>query len=370
MFSPLASQVGGHPGVLSSEDGSLVIKASLPTELAFYESVSCDPNFAPLKPCVPRFYGTLRLAGKVDETTATQDPTSFTVLEANLQYPFLRPNILDIKLGTVLYDEDASPEKRARMEKTARETTSFETGVRLTGFQVYDLTTGMPVITPKSYGKSIRPSDLQYGIARFFPLSPCSSPPTAVSSESTSRTSSPSVSRSASTASTARGIGTQVGTGLPPDILLPVLQAIRRNVAEIRAALARMEVRMVGGSLLVVYEADWPRARAGLRILEEMAARPAHGEMTVEEVEMEDDSEGEEEEEEGDEDDDDEDDDDDDDDDDSRPKPIGPPYVVKLIDFAHTRIVPGRGPDEGVLLGLETVLNLLDGRIDEIRAVS
>ncbi|GBE82832.1 hypothetical protein SCP_0412190 [Sparassis crispa] len=256
----------------------------------------------------------------------------------------------------------------------------------------------MPVVTPKSYGKSIRPSDLQYGIARFFPLSPCSSPPTAVSSESTSRTSSPSVSRSASdltatsstglssastlnlnpepeevtssTASTARGIGTQVGTGLPPDILLPVLQAIRRNVAEIRAALARMEVRMVGGSLLVVYEADWPRARAGLRILEEMAARPAHGEMTVEEVEMEDDSEGEEEEEEGDEDDDDEDDDDDDDDDDSRPKPIGPPYVVKLIDFAHTRIVPGRGPDEGVLLGLETVLSLLDGRIDEIRAVS
>ncbi|GBE82831.1 hypothetical protein SCP_0412180 [Sparassis crispa] len=82
MFSPLASQVGGHPGVLSSEDGSLVIKASLPTELAFYESVSCDPNFAPLKPFVPRFYGTLRLAGKVDETTATQDPTSFTVLEA------------------------------------------------------------------------------------------------------------------------------------------------------------------------------------------------------------------------------------------------------------------------------------------------
>ena len=57
------------------------------------------------------------------------------VLE-NVTYPFLKPNILDVKLGTILYDETASPEKVERMKKTARETTSFETGVRLTGFQV------------------------------------------------------------------------------------------------------------------------------------------------------------------------------------------------------------------------------------------
>jgi 1D-myo-inositol-tetrakisphosphate 5-kinase/inositol-polyphosphate multikinase len=57
------------------------------------------------------------------------------VLE-NVSYPFFRPNILDIKLGTVLYGDDASPEKVARMIETARKTTSLETGVRLTGFQV------------------------------------------------------------------------------------------------------------------------------------------------------------------------------------------------------------------------------------------
>lgn len=57
------------------------------------------------------------------------------VLE-NLAYPFIKPNILDIKLGTVLYDEYATPEKRQRMENTARVTTSLETGIRLTGFQV------------------------------------------------------------------------------------------------------------------------------------------------------------------------------------------------------------------------------------------
>ena len=62
-------------------------------------------------------------------------PIQSLVLE-NLSHSFAKPNILDVKLGTVLYDDSASAEKRERMEKTARETTSLETGVRLTGFQV------------------------------------------------------------------------------------------------------------------------------------------------------------------------------------------------------------------------------------------
>lgn len=54
----------------------------------------------------------------------------------NLAHPFFKPNILDIKLGTILYDQDASPEKVERMRKTAETTTSLKTGMRLTGFQV------------------------------------------------------------------------------------------------------------------------------------------------------------------------------------------------------------------------------------------
>jgi len=57
------------------------------------------------------------------------------VLE-NLSHRFLKPNILDIKLGTRLYDDEASEAKKTRMIQTAKNTTSFETGVRLTGFQV------------------------------------------------------------------------------------------------------------------------------------------------------------------------------------------------------------------------------------------
>lgn len=57
------------------------------------------------------------------------------VLE-NAAKGFRKPNILDVKLGTVLYDEEAPPEKREKMEKRARHTTSGEAGIRLTGFQV------------------------------------------------------------------------------------------------------------------------------------------------------------------------------------------------------------------------------------------
>ena len=66
-YVPLASQVGGHPGVQTSEDGSLLIKPALPAEVQFYQAVLADPTLAPLRPYVPQFIGTLTLEGEVDE---------------------------------------------------------------------------------------------------------------------------------------------------------------------------------------------------------------------------------------------------------------------------------------------------------------
>lgn len=60
----------------------------------------------------------------------------------NLTHPFTKPNVLDIKLGTVLYDENATTEKRTRMEKSAQNTTSLEMGMRLTGFNVSEPSPG------------------------------------------------------------------------------------------------------------------------------------------------------------------------------------------------------------------------------------
>lgn len=118
--------------------------------------------------------------------------------------------------------------------------------------------------------------------------------------------------------------------GLPVQLLLPILHGIRENVAEIRQVLTSFEMRMVGASILIAYEGDWEQAKEKLARTED------------------------EEEEEG---------EDDESEDEEKP---GPPYVVKLIDFAHTRITLGRGPDEGVLTGLDTLLGLIDGHITQL----
>jgi 1D-myo-inositol-tetrakisphosphate 5-kinase/inositol-polyphosphate multikinase len=53
---------------------------------------------------------------------------------------YTHPSILDVKLGTILYAPDAKEEKKARMEKQAKTSTTWETGLRLTGCQVSSCT--------------------------------------------------------------------------------------------------------------------------------------------------------------------------------------------------------------------------------------
>ena len=107
--------------------------------------------------------------------------------------------------------------------------------------------------------------------------------------------------------------------------------------------------------MLIVYEGEEKRAAECVRWLEDRAERIEQG------LDVDSDEE--------DEDDDDEESDGDGEGEGEKPKKIGPPFAVKLIDFAHTRLVPGEGPDEGVLKGLDTTLGLLAGRIEEVEAL-
>ena len=194
-------------------------------------------------------------------------------------------------------------------------------------------------MTTKAYGKSIKPVDLPDGIARFFPLAGSSSPR-----------------QPSGSAELTTSADTPQATGLPPDLLLPVLKGLLSNIEEICDALQDVELRMVGSSLLVVYEADWERLRQGLRLLHEAEQRAeAEGEQDKEEHVEQEDEEDEEDEDGGNSDDED---------------VVGPPFAVKLIDFAHTKLVPGCGPDEGVLQGLRTVIDLLKGRIAQVESAS
>lgn len=63
----LSSQVGGHPGVLASEDNSLIIKPCLPRELDFYRLIASGhtKTLEVLQEFIPKFYGTLDLQGRI-----------------------------------------------------------------------------------------------------------------------------------------------------------------------------------------------------------------------------------------------------------------------------------------------------------------
>ena len=131
----LASQVGGHPGVLSSDDGEFVVKPTFHSEIKFYEKLRSEAAFSALIPFIPRFHNTIDLQAGTYTLPATPSHRRAIVIE-NLCHRFSRPNVVDIKLGTVLYDDNASVERRARRESVARATTTFETGIRIIGFQV------------------------------------------------------------------------------------------------------------------------------------------------------------------------------------------------------------------------------------------
>lgn len=107
---------------------------------------------------------------------------------------------------------------------------------------------------------------------------------------------------------------------------------------------------MVGSSLLIIYEGDWERAEMGVQWVTKQLASISRGEDGGEEEEINEDTEVEGEE-------------DEESDEDSSDEGSESPCVVRLIDFAHTRLKPGQGPDMGVLKGLDTLLSLLDGRI-------
>ncbi|KAG8954015.1 hypothetical protein FRC04_000999 [Tulasnella sp. 424] len=322
---PFDGQVGGHAGVMTVEDGSMIIKDSLPKERAFYALLGTHEDLAPLKDYVPEYMGQMRLTGVTEGVES--------IVLRNVAYEFKKPNILDIKLGTALYDEDADETKKTRMIETARKTTSLESGVRLTGFKVWNPSNNEYEQTPKSWGKPITVSQLPEGMVKFFPS-------TAVKDRR---------------------------------LLLAVIDGIIGEVQEIKEIFEKVEMRMVGGSLLIVWDGDEEALKVSLSATEEVpegtsvsgkrkteaaAAVPAAAERALNEVPMEVTGGGKGAEEESAEtssslst---------------SSSNKISLGYAVKVIDFAHTRLAPGEGPDKGVLLGIETTLKLLEGRKAEL----
>lgn len=63
---------------MTTEDGSLLFKPALPVEVEFYQHVLANASFEPLRPYIPKFYGTLRLEGEVDQENSPEGAIAIT----------------------------------------------------------------------------------------------------------------------------------------------------------------------------------------------------------------------------------------------------------------------------------------------------
>ena len=112
-------------------------------------------------------------------------------------------------------------------------------------------------------------------------------------------------------------VAKQGPASLPKTATVQILKrVILPQIEEVESIFETLELRMRGGSLLFIYEGD---QEALLQALQEPQST-------------------------------------------SR----GPFAVVKLIDFAHARLAPGEGPDEGILTGVRTFKTLVKKLLAEL----
>jgi 1D-myo-inositol-tetrakisphosphate 5-kinase/inositol-polyphosphate multikinase len=358
-------------GVLSDPSGDLVIKPCTPAEVAFYELVNA--SYPDLANFMPRFMGTLQHNTSVSEATsglsnpppdsaaasvpppiaglkllnipATHppsssipgtDPTLLTsdasllkgrkldtelhiVLE-NVAAKFKKPNILDLKLGSRLWADDAKPEKRARLDKVSGETTSGSLGFRIAGMRVWQgkdkVIDGVDKFSAeaqkmheldeesnyinhnKLYGRHFKAENVIEGFKKYLHVP-------------------------------------HAGIGKKQAHLLA--QLFLEEIKEMQLALEAHETRMYSSSILLVYEGHGDAFREAREIL----SKPVEEENAEQE-----DSDGAE---------------DEDEDEDTTPGL----YAVRLIDFAHASFTPGLGPDENMLQGVRSTVRILEQLVEE-----
>lgn len=354
-------------GVLSDPSGDLVIKPCTQAEVSFYElaTASCPDlvNF------MPRYMGTLQHSASVEEATSglpkptpLQDPsaaivtppiiglqslhlpathppsssipgtaatlplddvgpmkgkkldTGLNIVLENVTAKFKKPNVLDLKLGARLWDDDTKLEKRARLDKVSGETTSGSLGFRIAGMRIWQgkdkVVEGLddfvasengPILNEldedsnymnhnKLYGRQFNADNVIEGFKKYLHVP-------------------------------------RAGIGKKQAYL--ITQLFLEEVKGIQVALEALETRMYSASILLVYEGDGDAFKEAHEIL----SKPEK-----EVVEEEDDEE-----------------------EDSTPAL----YAVRLIDFAHASFTPGLGPDENMLQGVRSTVKVLEQLLAE-----
>lgn len=328
---PVLTMTANSDGVLSDPSGAEVFKPCKQAEVDFYQSTTLHPRF---QQYIPTFMGTLSLGSQPDFTfaTATINPTDagqavsdtpplttvpvveqswkpssgakiqtdLAIVLENATAAFKKPNVLDVKLGARLWDEQAPAAKRAKLDQDAEQTTSKPLGFRIAGMRTWQgqEAAGKDGVNAdgyknfdKHYGRALTTDTVRQGFEEFFRLE--------------------------------RGVSAKGS-------VRKIISRFLEDLKGLKAVLESEESRMYSASLLFVYEGDAAALEEAFKAEE---GTPADGSGTKgKEV------------------------DDEDEDEDGGPKI----QAMKLIDFAHARWTPGEGPDENLLHGLRNTIKIFE----------
>ncbi|EXJ56293.1 uncharacterized protein A1O5_12560 [Cladophialophora psammophila CBS 110553] len=359
----------GHDGISSNASGSLIIKPCTQAEIDFYESAKDHPLF---QAHMPTFLGSLSqhddqdavapllessqdgvvapphvdgitAQGAVTGTTpglmrrvswkpsgGKKIATGLAIVLENVVSGFKHPNVLDVKLGVRLWDDDAPLAKRRKLDEVTAKTTSGSLGFRLAGMKMWagagagaeDAEVEVPPTEKeyvevkngyrsynKYYGQSFSADSVVDAFTTYF-----------------------------------GGIiqGKENGDAATKRVRFKRQRAeflIRRFIRELESiqyVLENEESRMYSASVLMVYEGDPEALEISIAGEEEEDGRDG---VDGGEGMLQDDDEDEE-----------------DDEEDTRPPKV---HELRLIDFAHARWTPGEGPDQNAIKGIQSLLAIL-----------
>jgi 1D-myo-inositol-tetrakisphosphate 5-kinase/inositol-polyphosphate multikinase len=298
---------------------AIQVHQELPSAIASHVPAGWLPsNLAPSS--LPTPISSKRTSWKPSGGKKLDTPTAI-VLE-NVAAGFSHPNILDVKLGSRLWADDAPEAKRRKLDDVTKQTTSASLGFRIAGMKrwIGQVSNGSSLENKekgieykdeylcynKAYGRSFAAHDVKDGFIEYF--------------------------------------GGQIDphnslSKLKRYKIDKVIGLILRELESIRFTLREEESRMYSASILMIFEGDELAMDAAIQGEKEKSERADiisrldEGTVTDEEIERLPDTDDEEEE-------------------------LPKLYDIRLIDFAHAQFTPGQGPDNNVLHGVNSLIRI------------
>lgn len=348
-FTASKHQVAGHDGSLIAK--GMFAKKTSSQEIQFYQQLhqldakSDDDSIGNLLiDWVPLFYGTLtenQVNEDIDEishslhsiklshneipSSVKSTDNSFIVL-SNLYENYKTPSILDIKLGSLLTDENAAPDKVKRLKSVSDSTTSGSLNLRICGMKVYNKSNEVPdsllsdFATINDNGSleqtvTLVEHDSEYYLKfdKFF-------------------------GRALKPDHVKAAIKLYIYNGVPnPKVGDHYVIQFYKRLQLLYNCLLNYEVRIISGSLLFITEND-PEALSSIDLEDDpLILNRMEDELEEEEN--------------------------DDEDNDLIVKQLS---SLNLIDFAHSKFVKGKGIDENTIAGVENLITIFEELMGEI----